>query len=427
MVQLSSLLAGLAALQFAAAAPTNVALGATGRSLSISEDGTTASLDGRSIDLRQAFKRNAGCKPGKGPWGRQPGPMPGAKAIYFISNAANNSVVALKVAADGTLSDGSITATGGVGMSGLDSTGNPAGADGLFSQGSLKIAGNTLLAVNPGSNTVSMFSINPWDPTKLTMVGTPASTLGEFPVSVTISEKLAIACVANSGAKSGPSVQSHSDKLLLLPDRSTPSRKPFFNADNTALLTTVKGNPMVNNTGFISAFPVQNGCVSPQETRSSPNGTAVLFGVALLPGSNDKIFMTDASFGAVTVSLSAGLTGSTDASTKIDGQMATCWATFSEATGTAFVTDVLVNHLVEIDPATGAIVTATAGATGNLGMIDLEGKGNFIYALAPGNTTGGTAATVTVFDVSGGKGAAKVVQNFAPQGVTDTVQGMAIM
>ena len=152
MVQLSSFLAGLAMLHFTAAAPTRVALGATGRWLSISEDGTTASLDGRSIDLRQAFKRNAGCKPGMGPGGGAK-PVANAKAIYFISNAANNSVVALKVAADGTLSDGSMTATGGAGMSGVDATGAPAGADGLFSQGSVKIAGSVRLFPSPSPST----------------------------------------------------------------------------------------------------------------------------------------------------------------------------------------------------------------------------------------------------------------------------------
>jgi hypothetical protein len=139
MVQLSSLLASLAILHFTATAPTLVPLGSTGRSLSISKDGTMASLDGRSIDLRQAFKRSASCQPGMAPGGGANG---NAKAIYFISNAANNSVVALKVGADGTLSDGSITATGGAGMSGVDATGAPAGADGLFSQGSVKIAGH---------------------------------------------------------------------------------------------------------------------------------------------------------------------------------------------------------------------------------------------------------------------------------------------
>jgi hypothetical protein len=65
-----------------------------------------------------------------------------AKAVYFMTNAANNSIVALKVAADGTLSDGSITATGGAGMNGVDSTGAPAAPDALFSQGAVKVAGS---------------------------------------------------------------------------------------------------------------------------------------------------------------------------------------------------------------------------------------------------------------------------------------------
>lgn len=64
-----------------------------------------------------------------------------AKAIYFITNDAQNSVVALKVAEDGTLSDGSITSTGGAGMTGVDANGLPAVPDGLFSQGAVKVAG----------------------------------------------------------------------------------------------------------------------------------------------------------------------------------------------------------------------------------------------------------------------------------------------
>lgn len=148
MVQLSSFLASLAALHFIAAAPTIVPLGLSGRSLSISEDGTRASLDGRSIDLQEAFKRSASCKPGMGSGGAA---KASPRAIFFLSNAANNSVIALKVAADGTLSDGTITPTGGAGMSGVDATGAPAGADGLFSQGSVKIAGNVGLLLGPTS------------------------------------------------------------------------------------------------------------------------------------------------------------------------------------------------------------------------------------------------------------------------------------
>jgi hypothetical protein len=134
-----------------------IPLGTTGQSLSISEDGQTISIDGRAINLGQAVTRAGTCNLSSHGGGRQRHGKGGAssnstsaasnnaKAIYFLSNAANNSIVALKVAADGTLSDGSITSTGGAGMSGVDSTGAPAAPDSLFSQGALKVAGNVYL------------------------------------------------------------------------------------------------------------------------------------------------------------------------------------------------------------------------------------------------------------------------------------------
>lgn len=62
---------------------------------------------------------------------------------------------------------------------------------------------------------------------------------------------------------------------------------------------------------------------------------------------------------------------------------------------------------------------------GNPGMIDLVSAGHFVYALSPGNAT--TGAAVTVFDVSGGQGTAKQIQNFSPTGVTDSAQGMTFV
>jgi hypothetical protein len=43
------------------------------------------------------------------------------KSNHFLTNPANYSVVALRVKANGILFDEPITATGGAGMSGLDS------------------------------------------------------------------------------------------------------------------------------------------------------------------------------------------------------------------------------------------------------------------------------------------------------------------
>jgi hypothetical protein len=263
-----------------------------------------------------------------------------------------------------------------------------------------------------------MFTIDSTDPTKLTMVGQPADTLGEFPMSVTLSTTLNQACVANSGAKAGIACFSMcpTNGLKALDtslrafniNQTTPPLGPtntvsqtFFNADSTALLTTVKGNPTVNNTGFLSVFPVVNNSVSAEDVRSSPAGTAVLFGTALIPNSSD-IFITDASFGTATLAISSGNIATVAASTKIADQVATCWAAFSDVTKSAFVTDVAVNHLVEVDTSSGKLIRELNLTNGNQGMIDLVSAGNFIYALSPGNAT--TKAAVTVFDVSGGQG-----------------------
>ena len=282
-----------------------------------------------------------------------------------------------------------------------------------------------------------MFSISSTDPTQLTAVGTPADTLGEFPMSVSISNVLNQACVANSGAKAGVACFSMSSTGLAPLDTSlrafninqtTPPVGPtntvsqvFFNADSTALMTTVKGDGTTKNLGFIAVYPVTNNVVSSTAIKSSPNGTAVLFGTALIPNSNN-LFVTDASFGSATLSFSAHNIATVSASTKIADQAATCWATISSVTGTGFVTDVAVNHLVEVDTSTGALIQELTLSNGNPGMIDLEAAGNFIYALSPGNAT--TKAAVTVFDVSGGQGTAKQVQNFSPAGVPDSAQGM---
>lgn len=149
MLQISTILAGLATVLLTSAMPLTIPLGTSGQSLSISEDGQSITLGGKTINVRQAMNGDSGCTPKqaghgkKNPKGQGQGAAStNAKAVYFITNAASNSIVALKVAADGTLSDGSITPTGGAGMSGVDDKGAPAVPDSLFSQGAVKVAGN---------------------------------------------------------------------------------------------------------------------------------------------------------------------------------------------------------------------------------------------------------------------------------------------
>jgi hypothetical protein len=66
----------------------------------------------------------------------------GPKAIYFLTNNAQNAVVTLPIECDGTLSHGSVTATGGKGANSIDMNTNlPAAPDALNSQSSLTISG----------------------------------------------------------------------------------------------------------------------------------------------------------------------------------------------------------------------------------------------------------------------------------------------
>jgi hypothetical protein len=188
----------------------------------------------------------------------------------------------------------------------------------------------------------------------------------------------------------------------------------------------VKGDPTVNNTGFLSSFPVVNGKVSMQGFQSNPNGTAVLFGAALIPGTS-SVLVTDPSVGAVVIDIDNQTgEGKTLARTPIAGQKAVCWATFSEKTGTVFVTDVGVNRVIEIEPSDGTIALTLDLQSPNGGLIDLQAAGNFVYALWAGNAT--VPAAISVLDVSGGKGSAKEVQNFVPKNVAPiNPQGMAVI
>jgi hypothetical protein len=70
------------------------------------------------------------------------------KAVYFITNGAENSVVALPIGRDGMLSKGTVTKTGGAGSVAIDgATKQPAMTDALLAQSSLTVVGNVSISV----------------------------------------------------------------------------------------------------------------------------------------------------------------------------------------------------------------------------------------------------------------------------------------
>ncbi|KAJ4351132.1 uncharacterized protein N0V89_006471 [Didymosphaeria variabile] len=373
------------------------------------------------------------------------------KAVYVITNAAQNAIAAMPISAKGTLGNATITSTSGQGSVALDADGKPATPDALVGQSALTIAGQHIFTVNAGSNTVSMLAISPNDPLKLQMVGQPAAVPGTFPNTVAASVKNSMVCVATSGSQAGVScgmfdaVNGIGEMTPIGTfdlNQSDPPVGPtntvshtFFSADESMLFTTVKGDPAVNNTGFLSVVPVQmskNGDCSSmvgKETRSSPNGTAVLFGSTPIPGANPpQIFATDASFGAAILSVDGSSQTTTLASQAIDGQKATCWSTISSVTNSAFVTDVGVNHIVEMSLKDASIIgqidlSQQQASAADPGLIDLKASGNFLYALSPGNGT--SQAAISVLNVK----SKQLVQHaeLGAIGVGSTAQGMAVL
>jgi hypothetical protein len=293
-----------------------------------------------------------------------------------------------------------------------------------------------VFAVNAASNSLSAFSISWKDSTDLTLLNT-VDVGGDFPVTVAASSQLKMACVGSTGTASGVSCAPYTkaglgafDALRSLPlGQSNPPTGPtngiaqvFFNQDSTSLITIVKGNGTMPDTGFIAVYPVQNGVPSMTPQKSVPADTAVMFGSANIPGT-DNILVSDAAFGYVILAQSDLSTPL--AVTNITDQKATCWATVSTLTGTGFVDDVLVSHLVELDLTTGAIVSDVDSGNNGQGMIDLMAAGQRIYALSPGNGT--VNGAVTVFDISGGRGSVKSIQNLEIPGITRFAEGMAVL
>ena len=59
------------------------------------------------------------------------------------------------------------------------------------------------IPVQPGSNTVSLFSIDPRKPTNIQPLGDPISSEGEFPISVAFNSAGTTLCALNGGSVNG--------------------------------------------------------------------------------------------------------------------------------------------------------------------------------------------------------------------------------
>ncbi len=340
----------------------------------------------------------------------------GADHVVFVQtdNTAGNQVVAYDRSDDGSLTLDRAYNTGGLG-------GVLAGSavDHLASQGSLAYDRRDalLIAVNAGSNTVSVFSVR-GDRLRLNQV---VSSGGTFPVSVAVHGSL----VDVANAENGGSVQGYvafSGRLFPLPGSNRPlgldpeatpqfvntPGQVAFSPDGSQLIVTTKANG-----DDIDVFHVGfGGQLSPAPVVNPEPGTvpfAITFDQA------GHLVIADAGTNA----LSTFTLGADGTVTLIDsvgtGQAATCWVAsaqgyfFASNAGSASVSGFQANPSGELtllgatgtDPGT---VDASASAngqflyvqTGKNGIVD-EFQVNADGSLAP-------VGSVTVAGAAGGEG-----------------------
>ncbi|EJU01092.1 hypothetical protein DACRYDRAFT_100598 [Dacryopinax primogenitus] len=283
-----------------------------------------------------------------------------AAAAYFINNEpSGNEVVVLAVDASGQASFSSAVSAGGKGLHA-----NSTGPDSTFSQNAILVAGRHLFAVNPGSNTVAMFAINPNDPSNITMVGKPAPSMGEFPMAIAAHPKLPLTCTLNGGAQNGVGCHIVDPVHGLLPimssmrnlnvTQTTPPTGPpgsfadiLFSNDGRHLFVSLKGNPGVVN-GTMFAMEVNSHGVLSQTVTTNMGGP-VPFSMTNIPG-GQAVFLTEATGGVETFDFTgmSSFSGVNAAVTKINNTVATCWSAFSQTTGNFFIDDAATGIVSEI-------------------------------------------------------------------------------
>lgn len=205
--------------------------------------------------------------------------------VFTLTNqVAGNAVAIFARANNGALSPAGTVPTGGRGTGG-----------GLGNQGALTLAeeGRWLLAVNPGSDDLSLFRVHA-DRLELTDL---VKSGGMLPISVTIHDDLVY--VLNDGGTAnvtGFRIERRG-KLRLLPGSTKPlstaapdAAQVGFSPDGDVLVVTEKG------TNLISTYRIgRDGLAA--GPRPQPSNGATPFGFAFLP-QRDRLLVTEAAGGA---------------------------------------------------------------------------------------------------------------------------------
>jgi 6-phosphogluconolactonase len=307
--------------------------------------------------------------------------------VYVDDNTAGtNTIGAFNRHLDGSLSPvpGSPFAAGGAGT----------GA-GLASQGAIQLSrdGRYLIAVDAGSNQVSVLQIEPFGGLRLVPGGVIWSG-GVGPVSVAVDNNLVY--VANAGATApnltgftlnwGGQLQPLTGSTVSFAGGSQPG-DVLFNSTGTNLVTTLVGSSTI---GSYTVAP--DGLLTPASGSPFPAQGFGPFGSEFRPTNPTQLFISNAHNTATdsgTVSAfsvaSNGTLSSIGASPFADDQMAPCWVEISHngrflfAVNTASGT--ISRYSVAYNGALTLLGSTPVGAMGGVGAVDarLSPDGRTLY------------------------------------------------
>jgi 6-phosphogluconolactonase len=337
-------------------------------------------------------------------------------AVYTMTNdAAANEIVVFSRSANGALMATAVIPTGGAGT-----------GEGLGSQGALVLSGNGrwLLAVNAGSDDISVFSVTPMG---LVLTDVEPS-LGDMPTSIAIHGRLVyILNAAGAGGIQGFQLDNRGDlSPIARSDRPlsgaamTMPAQVGFSPDGSTLVVTERA------TNLIDTYTVL-GDGTTMGPLTTPSAGETPFGFDFTQ--NGRLLVSEAFGGAPDASaassydLIGGVPAVISASVPTT-ETAACWLVVTDSNRFAYTTNTgsaCVSGYA-IDPATGVLSLLDAdGVTGETGDGPLDAAfsagSRYLYTLDSGSDS------ISVFRVNPASGALTLVQTV--EGLPATALGIA--
>jgi 6-phosphogluconolactonase len=317
--------------------------------------------------------------------------------VYVINNdAQSNAIAVFNRNADGSLTEatGSPFATGGKGLAGGD----------IDEQGAIRIHGNHILAVNPGSNSIAVLQKNA-DGKLIPVEGSPFSSGGDNPLSLTVhGDLIYVANQAPAFAKPAatPNLQGFridkSGKLtpianskVTFPESQGPAQVEFSPDGQTVVVTS---GFQEAETTRVHAYKVQEDGTLKEGPNSpvTPKGASGTVGFSWSPESN-RVYVSNFRGSSVIVFDVDRKTGAIKQASEPQGdkEEAACWTTITPDGKTLYVGNFVSNSISVFDVSTEGNLNLL-GTTKRRGPTKPDTKdlilskdGKYLYAVGSGD------------------------------------------